>query len=377
MKFFTRPGDLPDIKILNTDRFARFFSLEKNALIHIRSDEALPDWGAPARVQDYGRLSFAEYPAGYALTLAGSKPCRIRCSRDFARVYLPASYGERFDPACELLLNAFRSRLIVSGSLCAHGAAVVCRERAVLFCGLSTAGKSTQAQLWRDYLGAWVLNYDKPALLHRDGQRMAAGTPWSGKEPCYIPRTQPLEAIFFVEKHSSNECIRLSPAEAFSHLYPNYMPMPVSNEISEGYRLLVEDWANHVPCYTLRCTISEEAVQLAYAQVFGGDYIKTKQEFLGGFRMRRNNQFIIRNIADDYVILPRGELAIHFDKTLITNELGAFIWKRLANETTIGELVTDVLTEYDVDEATARQDISEFVEQLRREGILESESIGE
>ena len=87
--------------------------------------------------------------------------------------------------------------------------------------------------------------------------------------------------------------------------------------------------------------------------------------------MKINENFILREIAGDYVIIPVGSMALSINGLISVNEIGAFLWKKLQEEITMDALVASVLAEYDVDEATARVDVSEFVEQLREKNILE------
>ncbi len=335
----------------------------------------MPEQGEVLFAKSMGQYKIIEYTNGYMLCNEEDKSGVVYSSKDFQRVYID-EVNKNEDYSSELLLNIFRARLIETGNLCAHGAVTVLNGAAVMFCGLSTAGKSTQARLWRECLGSWALNNDKPALLCKNRKLLVAGTPWSGKEPCYINREIPLRAVVFVEKAPVNEIRQLSRVEAFSLMFPNYMAMPIADDQIDKYTDIVEKITGMIPCYCLKCTISEEAVKVAYNQIFDDiDYDEAKSINGGGYRMKRNNNFVIRNIADDYIILARGSIALDFSATIITNELGAFLWGKLAVDKSMGDLVTDVLEEYDVDEATAREDIEEFVARLRDEGLLEMEAV--
>lgn len=87
-------------------------------------------------------------------------------------------------------------------------------------------------------------------------------------------------------------------------------------------------------------------------------------------RMRVGDEFILREIAGDYVIIPIGKTALSFNGLISVNEVGAFLWNMLQKDVTMDELVTGVLAEYDVDEETAREDIQEFIDQLMKGQIL-------
>ena len=87
--------------------------------------------------------------------------------------------------------------------------------------------------------------------------------------------------------------------------------------------------------------------------------------------MRVDKEFVLREIAGDYVIIPTGKTVLSFNGLISVNEIGAFLWELLQEETTIEELVAAVLKEYEVDEKTAREDIEEFIDRLAAGNVLE------
>ena len=85
--------------------------------------------------------------------------------------------------------------------------------------------------------------------------------------------------------------------------------------------------------------------------------------------MKLKNDFILRQVAGQTVVLPTGgELDLNMMITL--NETGAFLWEHLQNETDEAALVAALLGEYDVDEATAKKAVEDFVAKLREHGFL-------
>jgi hypothetical protein len=53
------------------------------------------------------------------------------------------------------------------------------------------------------------------------------------------------------------------------------------------------------------------------------------------------------------------------------NEVGAFLWERIDGRHRIEQLVQAVLEDYRVDEATARKDVRNLLQELVREGLIE------
>ena len=89
--------------------------------------------------------------------------------------------------------------------------------------------------------------------------------------------------------------------------------------------------------------------------------------------MRINKEFVLREIAGDYIIIPIGSTALEFHGLITVNEVGVTLWKMLQEEVTMEDLVQGVLAEYDVEEEVAREDIQEFLDTLVSGGILTRE----
>ena len=88
-------------------------------------------------------------------------------------------------------------------------------------------------------------------------------------------------------------------------------------------------------------------------------------------KMKVQKEFILREIAGDYVILPTGKTVLTFNGLITVNEVGADLWKMLQTEVTFDDLLKGILETYDVDEETAREDIQEFLNTLIEGGILD------
>lgn len=86
--------------------------------------------------------------------------------------------------------------------------------------------------------------------------------------------------------------------------------------------------------------------------------------------MRIEKEFVLREIAGDYIIIPTGKTVLEFNGLITVNEVGVTLWNMLQEEVTVDQLVQGVLTEYDVDEEVAREDIQEFLDTLDKGGIL-------
>lgn len=90
--------------------------------------------------------------------------------------------------------------------------------------------------------------------------------------------------------------------------------------------------------------------------------------------MRISEEFILRDIAGDYIIVPTGAEAMKFQGLITVNEVGAFLWTELQKkDLSEEELIAVLLKEYDVDQEIATKDVNEFLAIVRNRGMLKDE----
>lgn len=91
--------------------------------------------------------------------------------------------------------------------------------------------------------------------------------------------------------------------------------------------------------------------------------------------MRISNEFILRDIAGDRIIIPTGHEAMHFQGLITVNEVGAFLWSKLQQQDMTKESLTaSVLEKYEVDAQTAEKDVEEFLQIVDSRGMLLDEA---
>lgn len=86
--------------------------------------------------------------------------------------------------------------------------------------------------------------------------------------------------------------------------------------------------------------------------------------------MKLKEGFIVREVAGQTVVLPSGD-NLNLNMMITLNGTGKFLWERIAVGADVDSLVADLLAEYDVDEATARKGVENFVAKLESNGFLE------
>lgn len=87
-------------------------------------------------------------------------------------------------------------------------------------------------------------------------------------------------------------------------------------------------------------------------------------------RYRANPDFMLREIAGEYILVPTGAAAARLNGLISLNETGAFLWNTLQQSQTEAELVAALVGEYEVDPETASADVRAFLTRMDEAGIL-------
>lgn len=85
--------------------------------------------------------------------------------------------------------------------------------------------------------------------------------------------------------------------------------------------------------------------------------------------MKIKEGYLLHQISGQTVVLPSGS-DLDLNMMITLNDTGAFLWERLQNETDEAALVAALLGEYDVDEATAAECVTTFVNKLHDNDFL-------
>jgi len=138
------------------------------------------------------------------------------------------------------------------------------------FLAHSGTGKTTQARLWKEHFGskARVINGDKPLIrVIPDGNGwkfVAYGTPWCGKEGMGCNASVPLKALFLLERATVPTCEPADQEFSIDRLFHQLL-MPEHPEQMMLLLDMVDRLVQFVPCYRLRCDMTDNSVIAAYS----------------------------------------------------------------------------------------------------------------
>lgn len=266
-----------------------------------------------------------------------------------------------------LLRTAFECIMIYNSRISLHSACIDVDGEALAFTGVSGMGKSTRASAWVSANGAEFISGDRPTLhLSPDGV-IAYGVPWDGKEQIFRAVDRRLKAILDVRRSDSDYLRKLTSDQAqFVLMKQIFVPMWDTNAAVIAI-MNIRKLSKAVPVYRVFCGPNEENAENIRRILF-----ENPEEILEATKdMKIKENFVLRNVADEYIVMPTGSNISKFEGAVALNEVSAFIFEKLQNPMSKEDLVTALLNEYDVDEQTAANDVDNLISKFEGMGIIE------
>lgn len=205
------------------------------------------------------------------------------CSRDYGeltvyvtdRTFDVERIGQHFQfqasvPLSGSIRTACEAGMVTRDGLPLHASLVEKDGFGVVFLGPSGMGKSTQAKLWEQYLGADFIIGDRPGLRKIDGKWIGFGMPWDGKDAIHRQASVPVRALVWLSQAKENRISPMDPVQAMSVTLKQAM-MPVWDDAAmDGAAALMGQLAREMPMFHLRCLPDEAAVKLTYETICKG-----------------------------------------------------------------------------------------------------------
>ena len=181
-------------------------------------------------------------------------------------------HGDAGSPyICEAvaILRVICDDIVGKGGFFLHCSCLRYKDEAIIFTAPSGTGKSTHAALWRRHFGddVTMINDDKPLVREKDGRFFIYGTPWNGKHAIGNNICAPIKAVVFLHQAPENHAERMSPIDALTLLLQQTVLPGERAEMSKLLDMLGR-LVENTPMYRLGCTISDEAVETIYRQIY-------------------------------------------------------------------------------------------------------------
>lgn len=83
-----------------------------------------------------------------------------------------------------------------------------------------------------------------------------------------------------------------------------------------------------------------------------------------------NPDFVYREIAGEYILVPVGRAAEQFSGLVSLNKTGLFLWKLLEQKKTVQQLSMALAEEYELTQEVSIQDVTDFLNLAMAKGIV-------
>lgn len=87
--------------------------------------------------------------------------------------------------------------------------------------------------------------------------------------------------------------------------------------------------------------------------------------------MKKKEEFIIRTIGGECVLMPVGETALRFSGLVVATETGAFIWEHIEEVNSPEEMANLLIEEFEVSYEEALADVTVLFDNFQKAGWIE------
>ena len=158
-----------------------------------------------------------------------------------------------------------------------HSSFINVNGQAILFTAPSGTGKSTQAELWRQFRGADIVNGDR-AIVKINGEGIeACGLPFAGSSEYCKDARLPLAAVVCLEQAEKTVIEPMRGIKAFRRIWEQITIPLWEEQATEQISEMLSTLLGRIPVYRLSCTPDESAV-IALENVLKGSRKSGKEK---------------------------------------------------------------------------------------------------
>ena len=304
---------------------------------------------------------------GWFYHLRGDEETGLLVSRDYTRLRLIRRWEgpPRVQEDC-FIRTALECLLIRRGYVSLHAACIESDGAAIAFTGDSGVGKSTRAKAWQKAFHTPLVSGDRPLI--RAGDPEAFGVPWDGKEGCFRNVHYPLAWVGEVCRSPENALRKMTYRQK-RRLLMRQCFLPMWDTDTAAVQILnISRLAARADIVRAYCGPEAEDARALKEKMDAQQILKEEPD------MKAKDGFVLRNIMDEFVLMPTGENINQFNGTVLFNAQAAFLWEKLQNPVSREDLLSAMLDEYDVDEPTAARDLDAALEKFKTLGLIAEEA---
>lgn len=87
--------------------------------------------------------------------------------------------------------------------------------------------------------------------------------------------------------------------------------------------------------------------------------------------MKIKNGFILKDVAGSKIVIATGSAKLDFNGVITFNDVGADVFTMLDGTKTVADIVTQIATDYGIDESTVKTDVEKLIEKMRKYNLIE------
>ena len=84
---------------------------------------------------------------------------------------------------------------------------------------------------------------------------------------------------------------------------------------------------------------------------------------------------VAKKMGNEYVLVPIANNIADMNSVFTLNETGVFIWEHIDGKRNIKEIISAVVEKYNVDETTAKNDVTAFIEKIKEYLIITEQQV--
>ena len=88
--------------------------------------------------------------------------------------------------------------------------------------------------------------------------------------------------------------------------------------------------------------------------------------------MKINEGFVLREVADQAVVIAVGEASEKFHGMINLNDTGKCIWQGIQEGMSEQEIVKKITDQYEVDPERAENDVKQMIQKMYEVGVIEA-----
>lgn len=87
--------------------------------------------------------------------------------------------------------------------------------------------------------------------------------------------------------------------------------------------------------------------------------------------MKIKSSYKLRTVAGENMVVNVGNDPDTFNGVIMLNDTGAFLWKLLEKGAETDEMIASLISEYEIDDATAAEAVNSFMESIKNANVCE------